>query len=418
MNPNPQDESQTATGITDTRTPTCEPLLGMTTREEQDFLRAYGRNQFTGAGAIVDLGSWLGSTAIPLAQGLSQNPSATGVVRAYDLFRWEDWMEPFAQELTGRFKPGDSFLPEFKRRLGPSERWVETRPGDLHKASWHEGPIELLVVDAMKTWSLCSAISRVFFPHLIPGRSLVVHQDFKFWACHWIHLVTYRLRSYLKIERDLEQSSTTVFRLEGAIPEDLLSRDYTPADFSTAEVAQAYRYWMESIRCEARSMLLYAEVLALLDIGDRETARVRLLEVLGGDAAPPAPFVQLLRARDDTLVSADVWKRSGQPLLEDAVALAANTGREIYIWGAGTGGRKALARYPRLGSLVRACVDSDKAKQGSRLEHLTVVLPSSLRFNEPRPYIVIASIYATEIADQLRSLGLERGRDFRVADLS
>lgn len=418
MTPNLPNESEASRGNTNTNTTASEPLLGMTTMEEQDFLRFYGRVQYTGAGAIVDLGSWLGSTAIPLAQGLSQNSSATGVVRAYDLFRWEDWMEPFAQELTGKFKQGDSFLPEFKRRLGPWERWVDTRPGDLLKASWNEGPIEFLFVDAMKTWSLCSAITRVFFPHLIPGRSLVVHQDFKFWACHWIHLVTYRLRAYLKLERDLERSSTTVFLLARAIPQDLLLREYTPADFSTAEVTEAYRYWMNAIRCEARSMLLCAEVLALLDVGDRETARIRLLEVLSGDEAPPAPFVRLLRGRDDSLVSVDVWERSGRPILEDLVARAADAGRAVYLWGAGTGGRRALARYPRLASVARACVDSDKAKHGQRLEHLPVVAPESICFNEPKPYIVVASIFAAQIAEQLRTFGLEQGRDFRVADLS
>src|SRR2546430_16771342 len=69
-------------------------LVGMTTRIEREFLENYARQTYSGAGEIVDLGSWLGSLTISLLEGLKKNPAAftAASVHAYDLFAWEDWM--------------------------------------------------------------------------------------------------------------------------------------------------------------------------------------------------------------------------------------------------------------------------------------------------------------------------------------
>src|SRR5687768_9256408 len=66
-------------------------LLGATTLEERAFCEWYARSAYRGAGAIVDLGSWLGSTTVPLARGMSRRPpgAATTRIEAYDRFVWE-----------------------------------------------------------------------------------------------------------------------------------------------------------------------------------------------------------------------------------------------------------------------------------------------------------------------------------------
>ena len=42
----------------------------MTTQNELAFLRAYGKDLFTGLGKIIDLGCWFGATSAALAEGL------------------------------------------------------------------------------------------------------------------------------------------------------------------------------------------------------------------------------------------------------------------------------------------------------------------------------------------------------------
>ena len=58
--------------------------------------------------------------------------------------------------------------------------------GDLAKANWDEGLIEILFVDIAKSWSLNDVVIRRFFPQLIPDRSIVVQQDFVFGLCPWV----------------------------------------------------------------------------------------------------------------------------------------------------------------------------------------------------------------------------------------
>ncbi len=70
-------------------------LVGMTSLTEQEYLGKYGEELYQGHGEIVDLGCWLGSTTIPLVDGLLKNPRFSETSRkvfAYDLFIWFDWM--------------------------------------------------------------------------------------------------------------------------------------------------------------------------------------------------------------------------------------------------------------------------------------------------------------------------------------
>src|SRR5205814_9280033 len=140
-------------------------------------------------GAIVDLGCFLGGTTIALADGLALNRRAhRQQIHAYDLFTWNEGYEAWAKEteLAGRFAPGESFLPEFLKR---TEQWrdsISVHKEDLREARWAGGPIELLYIDAMKSPKVAGAIALNFFPHLIPGKSYIAHQDFPHYVTWWI----------------------------------------------------------------------------------------------------------------------------------------------------------------------------------------------------------------------------------------
>ena len=160
-----------------------KPIIGLTSFGERAYCQWYAERLHAGEGAIAELGCWLGSITIPLAIGLERNPrpnARSERIHAFDLFRWDAGMETVVRgtRLEGRFAPGDRFADAYLEELGPWRPLVDLHEADLSEAAWEGGPIEFLVVDAMKSWPLANNILSQFFAALIPGKSLVFHQDF------------------------------------------------------------------------------------------------------------------------------------------------------------------------------------------------------------------------------------------------
>lgn len=201
-----------------------DALHGMTSREEQTYFRTYVQKYYSGEGEIVDLGCWLGSTTVPLAEGLrrSRNRRVIGKrVHAYDLFTWEEWMDPYMGGCARYYSPGESFLEEYESRTRSYSELIAIYPGDLQQIGWSGRPIEVLLVDAMKSWELAESIVQIFYRSLLPQRSILIHQDFKHYYCSWIHLIQFKLKDYFILEQDIRNSSTVVFRLKKQIDCDL-----------------------------------------------------------------------------------------------------------------------------------------------------------------------------------------------------
>ncbi len=158
----------------------------MLSREERQYLIWLTSTQYEGWGAVVDLGPWLGGSTAALAEGLRRRGKG-GVVHSLDLFRWEpDYMGPVAAE---PLEEGADFQHVFARHTAPWASFIQARQADLSRFRWEGGPIELLFVDAAKTWELANAILAGFGDHLIPGRSRVVLQDFRYHETHWLPLI-------------------------------------------------------------------------------------------------------------------------------------------------------------------------------------------------------------------------------------
>jgi hypothetical protein len=257
----------------------CVGLFGMTSLEEQKFFRDYVLKTYTGTGAIVDLGSWLGSTTIPLAMGLRARtdlPAEARKVHAYDRFIWEAWMEPYLHGCMDRHAPGDTFLPEYMKRVA---RWIDlidVHAGDLLNERWSAGPVEFLLVDVMKSWELANFVVTEFFPQLIPGVSQVVHQDFKHFYTSWIHLVAYEYRDRFELVESIPQSASVVMKCVEAIPRSAV-RPLGPDLFSDAEVDAAFDYSMSLVRPVERSAVVAAKAMWFVHRQENEKA-ARVLE--------------------------------------------------------------------------------------------------------------------------------------------
>jgi hypothetical protein len=253
-----------------------ETLAGMTSRAEQAFFRNYAERVYSGKGEIVDLGSWLGSTTIPLARGLRRNPRGRGRrVQAYDQFVWQEWMEPYAGHLQRRYTPGESFLDEFRRRIGRDRTRIDVHAGDLRLAATPEFPIEFLLVDVMKSWDLARVVVERFYPRLIPGDGLLLHQDFKHYYTPWIHLIQWRFRDCFVPECDVPNTGSFVFRLVRplSVAGDWLETLRAADD---DEIERAFDYSRSLVPDGSRASVAAAQVMLWIHRGRRDRAEIEL----------------------------------------------------------------------------------------------------------------------------------------------
>lgn len=137
-------------------------------------------------GAIVDLGSFVGGSTACLAQGRARAGRVAGI-HAYDRFRASEGVKENLL-YPGGIAPfeGEDIYPLAQLLLAPFSPPVLLHKGAIEAEHWTEGPIEILCVDAAKTTLVADRIAEEFFPHLIPGRSVVIQQDYLHWKVPWI----------------------------------------------------------------------------------------------------------------------------------------------------------------------------------------------------------------------------------------
>jgi hypothetical protein len=246
----------------------------MITRQEQAWFRSYAADVYSGAGAIVDLGCFVGSTTISLAQGLLANRNArTTKIHAYDRFLWEEWIEQWwkAKNLPAPDLVDNNFLPEFVKRTLPWRDQIIVHDEDLSVAQWNNGPIEFLLVDAMKSPDLAEKIVVTFFPFLIPGKSYLAHQDFAHFATYWIHLLQFRLRDFFVAAADIPGSATVVFRYRKELSPAILTA-LSLSSASGEEIEAAFEYSLGLVSDEKKTCVIAAKAMAYLNRGDVDRA--------------------------------------------------------------------------------------------------------------------------------------------------
>lgn len=209
----------------------------MLTEVELRMLNRLADEHYTGAGCIVDAGSFLGGSTVAIADGLRRNLRRRGLpdekrIHSFDRFEVEEWTRGiyFPQSTPA----GTSFRETFDQNIAPYAALVEVHAGDITAREWSGEPIEILFIDVAKHWTVCDWVTRQFFPSLIPGRSLVVQQDYLYhhWVA-WLHVTMEFYADYFEYVGDTEVNSV-VFRYVKRIPDDVL-REKTVESLTTAE---------------------------------------------------------------------------------------------------------------------------------------------------------------------------------------
>jgi len=247
---------------------------GMITSDEIVFFKESAARYVGREGAIVDLGCWLGSTSIALAQGIlsrsfgGKNPQEK--VFGFDIFIWEQWMPAHVPYCL--YQPGESFLPEARRVVRDhGGATVELIRADLALYEWTAGPIKILLVDAMKSEKLARQIARTFYPSLITG-SLLIHQDFKHFYTSWIHVLQYRLRQHFRFYRSVAGGATAAFEVLAPTPREAVDQATDFARIPDDQIEASFRYSLDLVGSDDYVNVAAAHVMQYVHLGRRDRA--------------------------------------------------------------------------------------------------------------------------------------------------
>jgi hypothetical protein len=195
-------------------------------RREECLLYYWLAKNSQGLGATVDLGTFAGGSTAYLASGLAASGQAHHLF-GYDRFTASQearalHLSPNGITLTDQ----EDILPLAERFLAPWRSHITLQRGEIADLEWRGGPVELLVVDAAKSTFLADHIAQQFFPHLIAGQSIVVHQDFLHAQQPWLAVQMVRLADYF-MPLGLVAKDCVVFLNTAPVPPAALERART-----------------------------------------------------------------------------------------------------------------------------------------------------------------------------------------------
>ena len=236
---------------------------GMLGLVEGSLLYFIARDYFHGFGEIIDAGAFLGASSYCLAKGLEVNSkiiAKSGRLHAYDLFTvWREQETTdfyMATELKRIFDidvgSNESTLQIYISNLGPLARHIKVHIGDITEKSWNGRPVEILFLDICKSKSIWQHILAKFYPSLIPGISVVIHQDYHHPLLPFIHVVQERLAPYFKIVESKADNSA-VFLLTDRIPETVL-KEVSGYDFTASQELKLMDHAIERLAEQSRHL--------------------------------------------------------------------------------------------------------------------------------------------------------------------
>lgn len=153
--------------------------------EESQLYHWLGR-QAEGIGAVADIGAFAGGSAARLLSGLELGRSAA-TLHAFDRFT------AHRPARTAHLYPhgvaqtdSDDIRPLVTGFLSPWSHRLRLWQGDIAQQIWTKEPLEIIAIDAGKTPILSDHIAAEFLTAAVPGRSLVLHQDFLHATQPWL----------------------------------------------------------------------------------------------------------------------------------------------------------------------------------------------------------------------------------------
>ena len=227
----------------------ANPIPSMIGDDEMRYLEWLCHVYYRGDGALLDLGPLAGGSTTSMARGLAGNPqvgSKLERIHSYDLWQFCAGWEPFFP--ARHLEIGQDLQPIVMQNLAPHSHLIQPHQGDICSQRWRGDPIEILFVDLAKTPGIMRHLFQQLFPCMIPGRTVVLHQDWVCAECPWIHLTMGRLAEHFEY-LDSPDGGTVSFLYSKEIPfsrfacdpiEDMTDRE---ADIIFDRAVAALRSW-------------------------------------------------------------------------------------------------------------------------------------------------------------------------------
>lgn len=215
-----------------TISPAATKVPSMMSMLEKRLLFNLARNYYVGEGIIIDAGIFLGASTVCFGEGIRKNPLAAAIcarwakpIVALELGIINPGMPAFFKrhDVAGMGEPGESFSPTLERNIRSVADLVELRLGDIREtAADIASPIEILFLDVLKLPEISRFAIRQFFPRLIPGRSIVIQQDYFIDLLPFIRTDQEFFAEYFTYIGEV--CSTALFLCIKAIPESEIER--------------------------------------------------------------------------------------------------------------------------------------------------------------------------------------------------
>jgi hypothetical protein len=206
----------------------------MLSKGERRLLYALARDYASDDAAIVDTGCFLGGSTAALLRGLDDRdePWNGPPVAAYDLFRVEPYLIPKFFSDDPSVRVGDSFRDRFDANVAGFAAPHVVHEGDIAELGWSGEAIAILFLDVLKSWELNDAVLRDFCPSLVPGRSVVIHQDYGMGYMPWIPITVELMRDSLVLIDWMEWGSH-VYLVEDELPQTVMANGVKRLDLDS-----------------------------------------------------------------------------------------------------------------------------------------------------------------------------------------
>ncbi|MDQ7059449.1 MAG: hypothetical protein Q9N62_14045 [Ghiorsea sp.] len=170
--------------------PVC-PVPSMLTQDEMRYYH-YISQFYSGVGAVIEIGPWIGSSTYNIVGGLLANPAFTAdkCLYVYDDFVWRSsWMDKWLVDT--KMKPLanlDSFQPLFHKMTEKLSSHIEAKAmklmdtgdnEDVPWFTWEHGPVELCFIDCGRALVMNETWYQALEPHFIPDRTIIIMQDWQ-----------------------------------------------------------------------------------------------------------------------------------------------------------------------------------------------------------------------------------------------
>jgi hypothetical protein len=170
-------------------------IISMIHLEEKELLAFLAEEFYTGDGIIFDGGIFMGASTLCFCEGLKRRSipyrsNALKPIQAFDLGICDAFMPAMINTVeNSALKPGDSFIEYTKKNLSGREALIDLHVGNVMDTAKNFGcGIEILFYDCGKTPAVDEFMVKNMFTQLMPGRSILIHQDFFFEMTPWLHV--------------------------------------------------------------------------------------------------------------------------------------------------------------------------------------------------------------------------------------